>query len=98
MTETMETSKSTEPGVFQDVEFNRFGLIVAILLIVGCLGGITVGMGAINNTFALSIVVISTMTTLSMLLAIAPMKAIIASGVIAIGIDVILLAYYMLIA
>lgn len=93
---TQESNK--EVGVFKEANFNRYGLISAILLIVGCLGGITVGLGAINDTVALIAVVISTMTTLSLLLAIAPMKYIINAGIIAVSIDVILIIYYTLIA
>ena len=53
-------------------------------------------MGAVNDIFALSLVVITTMTTLSLLLAIAPMKYIFTAGIIAVSVDVILLAYYLL--
>jgi len=95
MTDTIEVTESGE-DILKNASFNRFGLISAILLIVGCLGGITVGMGAVNDLFALSLVVITTMTTLSLLLAIAPMKYIFTSGIIAVSVDVILLAYYLL--
>ena len=43
----METTNLTN-----DLEFNRFGWIAVILLVVGCLGGLTVGMGAIESTAA----------------------------------------------
>jgi len=95
MTSTIEHSNK-EIGVFKEANFNRFGLISAILLIVGCLGGITVGLGAVNDIIALTAVVIPTMTTLCLLLAVAPMKYIINVGILAISIDVILIAYYLL--
>ena len=85
---------SIEIGVLKEKEFNRYGLISVILLVVSCLGGITVGLGAVENIFALTLVVLSTMTTLSMLLAIAPMKAIFTSAYIAVGIDIVLISYY----
>ena len=44
----MEDLKKAD-GIFSNAEFNRFGLISAILLIVGCLGGLTVGMGAVEH-------------------------------------------------
>jgi len=53
---------------------------------------ITIGPGAVENVFALTLVVIFTMTTVSMLLAIAPMNAIFTSAYIAIGI--LLISYY----
>ena len=79
------------------IEFNRFGLISMIILVIGCLGGITVGFGAINYTVTLVMVVIPTMTTLSLLLAVAPMRWIVISGLSSIAIDVILLVYFLLI-
>jgi hypothetical protein len=42
----MKTMRTT---ITNEMEFNRFGFISAIILIVGCLGGLTVGMGAIEN-------------------------------------------------
>ncbi|MBL1279997.1 MAG: hypothetical protein COA33_006985 [Fluviicola sp.] len=93
MTEQIEYSD----GIIANAEHNRFGLISVILLIVGCLGGITVGLGAIDNLFALSMVVITTMVTLSLLLAVAPMKYIFTAAIVALSVDAILLAYYMFI-
>jgi hypothetical protein len=81
-----------------DSEFNRFGLIAVILTIVGCLGGVAVGMGAINNTFALIIVTLPTMLTLSLLLAVSPMRWILSSAAVAVVIDVTLILYYLLLA
>jgi hypothetical protein len=79
-----------------DSEFNRFGLICLILTIVGCLGGATVGLGAINSTLALIVVVVPTMITLSLLIAVAPMRAIIGVGAITVLIDLTLITYYLL--
>ena len=76
-------------------EYNRFGLIAVLILLIGCLGGITVGMGAIRDTGALILVVLPTMLTLSLLLAVAPMKWIYKAASISILIDVLLLAYYL---
>lgn len=73
-------------------EFNRYSIISGVLLIVGCLGGLTVGMGAIDHTFQLILVVIPTMTTLSLLLALAPMKQVLGAAVITVVLDLIILA------
>ena len=78
-----------------DSEYNRVGLIAVLILLVGCMGGITVGMGAIKDTLALILVVLPTMLTLSLLLAVAPMKWIYKAASISILIDVLLLAYYL---
>ena len=78
-----------------DSEYNRFGLIAVLILLIGCLGGITVGMGAIRDTGALILVVLPTMLTLSLLLAVAPMKWIYRAASISVAIDVLLIIYYL---
>jgi hypothetical protein len=70
-----------------NLEINRYAIISAVLLIVGCMGGLTVGYGAINHTWQLIIVVIPTMTTLSLLLAVSPLKYILNMAVISILIN-----------
>ncbi|OFZ10186.1 MAG: hypothetical protein A3D92_15185 [Bacteroidetes bacterium RIFCSPHIGHO2_02_FULL_44_7] len=86
-----------EKGVYVGAEFNRFGLISVILLVVGCLGGLTVGLGAVNEVWSLAVVVIPTMITLSLLLAVSPMRYVINSAAIAVVIDIILITYYLLV-
>lgn len=81
-----------------ELNANRHGLICIILLIVGCLGGITVWAGAIQSVLSLTLVVLPTMITLSLLLAVAPMQWILRMSYLSVGLDVILLIYYLLIA
>ena len=76
-------------------ETNRFGVIAIALLIVGCLGGVAVGLCAINNVISIILVVVPTMTTLSFLLAIAPMKWIYYAGISSVLIDILLIVYYL---
>lgn len=77
-------------------EFNRFGLICVVLTIVGCLGGVTVGLGAVESVFTLSLVVLPTMLTLSMIIAVAPMRYILGSMFLALGIDLLLITYFLI--
>jgi hypothetical protein len=70
-----------------DLEVNRYGVISMVLLVVGCLGGLAVGLGAIDHTWQLIAVVIPTMLTLSLLLAVAPMKQIMNAMALALVID-----------
>ena len=77
-----------------DSEFNRFGLICVILTVVGCLGGTAVGLGAINSTVTLTAVIIPTMATLSLLLAVAPMRWIFTAAGVSVAIDVLLILFY----
>lgn len=96
--QTDQISKENKTPVWENnAEFNRFGIISVVLLIVGCLGGITVGMGAIEYIWSLVLVVIPTMTALSLVLALAPMRYIIYATVASVLIDIILLAYFLIV-
>lgn len=89
-------ANTSQSELIKASEFNRFGLISVIILIIGCLGGVAVGLGAINYTFTLVLTVLPTMLTLSLLLAVAPMKWIITSGLVSVVIDVLLIAYFLI--
>ena len=56
MSHTAENS-----GIYKGTEFNRFGLISLVILVIGCLGGIAVGLGAIESILSLSLILIPTM-------------------------------------
>jgi hypothetical protein len=90
-------TKNIEANMVMESEFNRFGLISLILLIVGCSGGVAVGLGAIQYISTLILVIVPTMTTLSLLLAVAPMKWIWRSAVVSVSIDVIIVLYFLLV-
>ena len=79
-----------------ELDANRHGLISVILLLVGCLGGITVWAGAIESVFSLTLVVLPTMVTLCLLLAVSPMKLILRMAYLCVILDSILLIYYLL--
>lgn len=67
----------------------RFGVIAIILLIIGCLGGVAMSYGVALHTGSLIAVVIPTMTTLSLLLAVAPMKWILNAFIVTVLVDII---------
>jgi len=90
-------TSSLEASVIKESEFNRFGLISIILLVVGCVGGVSVGLGAIKYTGTLILCVLPTMTTLSLLLAVTPMKWIWRSAILSVAIDFILIIYFVFI-
>lgn len=95
---TNETRTSTVNQTWEkESEFNRFGLISIILTLVGCLGGITVGMGAIEHTWALILILIPTMTTLSAILAVGPMRIIFYATAVSVIIDITLLLYFLIV-
>jgi len=91
--ETNSQPSSKLEKILNASEFNRFGLICVILTIVGCLGGIAVGLGAINSTISLSMIVVPTMLTLSLLLAVSPMKWILTSASTCVVIDSLMIVY-----
>lgn len=69
----------------------RFGVIAITLLIIGCLGGITMSFGAALHTWSLIAVVVPTMTTLSLLLAVAPMRWIMNAFIVTLLVDIMVL-------
>lgn len=89
-------SESAEQIFSKNTEFNRFGIICAVLLIVGCTGGLAVGLGGVEQIFSLILIVIPTMATLSLLLAVSPMRYILTSGIISTVINVLFIAYFLI--
>ncbi len=75
----------------EKLESQRFGLMVVLILLVGCLGGVAVGLGALTQIVPLIILAFSTMMALSMMLAVAPIKYIVYSSAFAITADVIII-------
>ncbi len=73
------------------LEKQRYGVMAILLLIVGCSAGIAVGLGALTQMFSLIVLAMTTMAALSMMLAVAPMKAILYTSGIAITADIIII-------
>lgn len=79
------------PGFWQSMEYNRFGIIPFLLLIIGCVGGIAAGFGAFGNMLTLSLIVFPTIICLALILAVVPMRAIMFAASIAIVCDIVAL-------
>ena len=92
----MKKRKAMFDKLIGEMEFNRFGWIAIILLVVGCLGGVTVGMGALESTVALIAIVVPTMLTLSLLLAVAPMRWIALASMATVSVDLLFFGYYLI--
>lgn len=84
---TQEIKQSTWMKLENLASEYRFGVIAVTLLIIGCLGGVTMSYGAALHTWSLIAVVIPTMTTLSLLLAVAPMKWILNLFIVTVLVD-----------
>lgn len=89
-------ANTVKSNLLKEWELNRYGVISMMILVVGCAGGITVGLGAIQYTSTLIAVVVPTMLTLSLILAVAPMKWITAALVTSLTIDLLLIIYFTL--
>ena len=97
MEQNVEQGSASGKHIFsKNTEFNRFRLISLILMVVVITGGIGVGMGAVESTIALILIIIPTMRTLSLLLAVSPMKYILTSGIIAPINNLLFIAYYII--
>lgn len=79
--------------IIPDMELNRFGTISIIILLIGCLGGITVSQGAGQSWVQLTVLVVPMMTTLVLLLAVMPMKLVLNATLITLAIDLAVLLY-----
>ena len=76
----------------ENAEFDRFSIISAGFLLIGIVGGITVGMFARDHLWQIGIIAGLTMLSLSLMLAVAPMKWIVRSTVLALLVDVLFMA------
>lgn len=86
---TQEIKQSTWTKLENLATEYRFGVIAVTLLIIGCLGGLTMNYGAALHTWSLIAVVIPTMTTLSLLLAVAPMRWILNAFIVTVLVDIL---------
>jgi hypothetical protein len=89
--ETQKIKQSTWMKLENLANQYRFGVIAISLLIIGCLGGITMNYGAALHTWSLIAVVIPTMTTLSLLLAVAPMRWILNAFIVTLIVDLLVI-------
>ncbi len=97
MEQGIQEGESSGEVIFsKNTEFNRFGLISAVLLLVGCTGGLAVGLGGVEHVASLIAIVIPTMITLSLLLAVAPMRYVMISGTVSTTLNILFIAYFLI--
>ncbi len=85
-------SKSTST-IWKNMEFNRFGIIAILVVILGCLGGLAASFGANDNLLKLSMVAFPTIIALALVLAVAPMRVIIYVSAIALILDLVVFVF-----
>jgi hypothetical protein len=89
----MSNSVQIQSSIFDKYESNRYGIISMLLIVVGCSAGIAVGLGALTQVASLIVLSFTTMTALSMILAIAPMKYVFITSAIAIVADILIILF-----
>ncbi len=87
-----EMVNNVSPSEFwKKVEFNRFGIIPVLILLIGCIGGLAAAFGALEDTVKLAMVIFPTIISLAFILAGAPMRVVIWTSAIAIVLDLLVL-------
>ncbi|MFY9309137.1 MAG: hypothetical protein WAQ28_08850 [Bacteroidia bacterium] len=91
--EAKATENKAVSEFFKNAEFNRFGIIPVLLLLVGCMGGFAASYGAGESAFKLAAVAFPSIIALAMMLAVAPMRLVFWTSAIAILLDLVLLVF-----
>lgn len=92
--ENKQTKVATKSKVWEMLEFNRFGVIAFVLSIVACASGITAGFFVDGTSQVdLTLVALPTMMTLCSILIVAPIRWIMAIGVVAMLIDLCIIIF-----
>jgi hypothetical protein len=76
---------------WESLEYNRFGVISLLIVIIGCAGGFAASYGAQGNTIKLCLVAFPTILSLALVLGVAPMKPIIYLSTIALILDLLMI-------
>lgn len=80
---------NNESTVWEKIEYNRFGLSVGVLAVVGCMGGVAAAYaGGLGLAFMLGVAWASGIA-LAMTLAVAPMRVMLGAAGIALAVDIL---------
>lgn len=88
-----EKVKSTST-IWEQAEFNRFGVIAFVLSIVACTSGIIAAFFVdMTNQLEITMIVAPTMLTLCSILIVAPMRWIVGIGIAALVVDLLMVLF-----
>jgi hypothetical protein len=87
-----ENKNKSVSSRWEQAEANRFGIIPILIVIIGCVGGLSAAFGAQGDPLKLSLVAFPTIIALALMLAVAPMRLVLYVSIIAIILDLIALA------
>lgn len=88
---TNKSSLSITSDFWKQIEFNRFGIICVLLIVVACVGGIAAATAIRVSTEQLVLVAIPVMAVEALILAVAPMKYISWASLISVIISLIII-------
>ncbi len=92
-TANAEKVKSTSI-IWEQAEFNRFGVIAFVLSIVACTSGIIAAFFVdMTNQLEITMIVAPTMLTLCSILIVAPMRWIVGIGIAALVVDLLMVLF-----
>jgi hypothetical protein len=92
-TSSKETKQQTLSSFWDKAEFNRFGIISMLVVILGCIGGMAASFGAGDSIIKLAMIAFPTIITLALILAVAPMKVITYMSILAITLDALVFIF-----
>ncbi len=85
---------STGSTTFWDsLEFNRFGIISILVVIIGCSGGIAASFAAGDSLVKLAMIAFPSIISLALILAVAPMRIIFYMTLLAITLDLLVFTF-----
>ena len=90
LTKDFSTQKAKDDStskMWENIEFNRNGLLVVVLGLVGCIGGLAAACGVQLGIGYLLAVVLPAMIALSTVLAVSPMKWVFGATAVALLVD-----------
>lgn len=76
----------------EELEFNRYGIISVGFLLIGTIGGLTVGLSAFHHLWQIALIAVFTMIPFSLMLAVAPMKWVVRTTAFALALDLAIVA------
>ncbi|MBI3518253.1 MAG: hypothetical protein HY062_02705 [Bacteroidetes bacterium] len=90
---TTTKQKNAVSPFWDALEFRRFGIISMLVVVLGCVGGMAASFGAGADALKLGLIALPTIISLALILAVAPMRAIVYSAAIAFVLDLIVLVF-----
>lgn len=90
-TNTVKTRSTSE--FWKYAEFNRFGIICVLLIVVACLGGLAAATAIQRSTSELVLVAIPVMTVEALILSVMPMRYIFIASIVSVVISSLIMIF-----